>query len=231
MKPRQGRRTPALVPFSGFFLVTTNLAAQTGTRWGRVAVSVRQSVQAFYDAYNAHAFDKLTQFTTEDSTHIAPNGIARQGRPEVLQALKQTHATFLKGVTDTPEDIAVRLATPSVAIATVRSRSSTFTTPDGVTHQNEARIRTFVLVKRDSRWLIIQDQNTVANQPPTRRLTNEPSRRFPEVTPTRTHTIRVATSGGRSLQGRTLNRNATQNRGRRSLSAAFTERPITERRF
>jgi uncharacterized protein (TIGR02246 family) len=93
-------------------------------------------------------------------------------RPEVLQALKQAHATFLKGVTDTPEDIAVRLATPSVAIATVRSRSSTFTTPDGVTYQNESRIRTFVLVKRDSRWLIIQDQNTVANQPPTRRRAN-----------------------------------------------------------
>jgi uncharacterized protein (TIGR02246 family) len=106
------------------------------------------------------------------ATINAPNGIVRQGRPEVLQALKQAHATFLKGVTDTPEDIAVRLATPSVAIATVRSRSSTFTTPDGVTHQNESRIRTFVLVKRDSRWLIIQDQNTVANQPPTRRRAN-----------------------------------------------------------
>lgn len=170
MMPGTVTRT-CVVTFSVFFLVTTNLAAQTVIA-GDESPDARKSVQAFYDAYNAYEFDKLTQFTTEDWTHIAPNGIVRQGRPEVLQALKQAHSTFLKGVTDTPEDIAVRLATPSVAIVTVRSRSSTFTTPDGVTHENEGRIRTFVVVKRDSRWLIIQDQNTVASQPPTRRRAN-----------------------------------------------------------
>jgi hypothetical protein len=49
----------------------TNLAAQTATA-GDESQDVRKSVQAFYDAYNAHEFDKLTQFTTEDWTHIAP---------------------------------------------------------------------------------------------------------------------------------------------------------------
>jgi hypothetical protein len=39
--------------------------------------------------------------------------------------MKQAHATFLKGVTDTAEDISVRLATSEVAIVTVRSRTST----------------------------------------------------------------------------------------------------------
>ena len=29
------------------------------------------------------------------------------------------------------------------------------------THENECRIRTFVIVKRANRWLIMQDQNTV----------------------------------------------------------------------
>ncbi|HET9192245.1 MAG TPA: SgcJ/EcaC family oxidoreductase [Vicinamibacterales bacterium] len=126
-------------------------------------VEVRKSVQAFYDAYNAHEFDKLAEFTTEDWTHIAPGGIVRRGRPDVLAALKQVHSTFLKGVTDTPEEIAVRFATADVAVVTVRSRTTTFTTPDGVTHENEGRVRTFVIVKRDNRWLIMQDQNTVRN--------------------------------------------------------------------
>ena len=161
MKPGTVART-CVVTFSVFFLVTTNLAAQTATA-GDESQDVRKSVQAFYDAYNAHEFDKLTQFTTEDWTHIAPNGIVRRGRAEALQAMKQTHATFLKGVTDTPEDIAVRLATADVAVVTVRSRTSTFTTPDGVKHENESRIRTFVVVKRDARWLIMQDQNTAQN--------------------------------------------------------------------
>ena len=81
----------------------------------------------------------------------------------MLAALKQTHSTFLKGVTDTPEQIVVRFATADVAIVTVRSRTTTFTTPDGVTHENEGRVRTFVIVKRANRWLILQDQNTVRN--------------------------------------------------------------------
>jgi hypothetical protein len=50
-----------------------------------------------------------------------------------------------------------------VAIATVYSRTSTFTTPNGVVHENEPRVRTFVVVKREGRWLIMQDQNTVRN--------------------------------------------------------------------
>ena len=63
----------------------------------------------------------------------------------------QVHSTFLKGVTDTPEDIAVRFATSDVAVVTVRSRTSPFTSPDGIRHENESRVRTFVVVKRDGR--------------------------------------------------------------------------------
>ena len=145
-------------------LVPARISAQTVTPGDEA----RRAVQAFYDAYNTHEFEKLTQFTTEDWTHIAPNGIVRRGRAETLQAMKQSHATFLKGVTDTPEDIAVRLATNDVAVVTVRSRTSTFTTPNGVTHENERRIRTFVVVKRGTAWLIMQDQNTVQSGPPER---------------------------------------------------------------
>jgi uncharacterized protein (TIGR02246 family) len=145
-------------------LVQPTISAQTVTPGDEV----RRAVQAFYDAYNAHEFEKLTQFTTEDWTHVAPNGIVRRGRAEALQSMKQAHATFLKGVTDTPEDFAVRFATNDVAVVTVRSRSSTFTTPNGVTHENERRIRTFVVVKRGTAWLIMQDQDTVQSGPPER---------------------------------------------------------------
>ena len=78
-------------------------------------------MEAFYAAYNADDFDKLPQFATEDWTHIAPNGIVRKGRADVLQALRQTHSTFLKGVTNTPEEITVRLVTPDAAVVTVRT--------------------------------------------------------------------------------------------------------------
>ena len=122
---------------------------------------VRQAVQSFYDAFNAHNFGRGAEFTTEDWVHINPLGGWTRGREAVLSELKEVHSTFLKGVVDTPEEMSVRFASPDVAIVTVPSRVSTYTTPDGVRHENERQIRTFVVVKRGPRWLIMHDQNTI----------------------------------------------------------------------
>ncbi|MBA2527548.1 MAG: SgcJ/EcaC family oxidoreductase [Pyrinomonadaceae bacterium] len=121
---------------------------------------VRQAVQSFYDAFNAHGFGRTAEFTTEDWNHINPLGGWKRGREAVLKELKEVHSTFLKGVSDTVEDMNVRFATLDVAVVTVTSLMSRFTTPDGVKHDNERHIRTFIVVKRNNRWLIMQDQNT-----------------------------------------------------------------------
>jgi uncharacterized protein (TIGR02246 family) len=125
---------------------------------------VRRAVQAFYDAFNSHDFGRVAEFTTEDWTHINPLGGWTRGRAGVLKELKEVHSTFLKGVTDTPEEMPVRFATPDVAVVTVPSRVSTYTTPDEVRHENERQIRTFVVVKRGGKWLIMQDQNTIRSR-------------------------------------------------------------------
>ena len=121
----------------------------------------RRAVQSFYDAFNSHNFGRVPEFTTEDWTHINPLGGWTRGREAVLEELEGVHSTFLKGVTDTVEEMSVRFATPDVAVVTVPSRVSTYTTPDGVRHENERQIRTFVVVKRGGKWLIMQDQNTI----------------------------------------------------------------------
>jgi ketosteroid isomerase-like protein len=136
MKPATLTRFPIIGISMAILITNDRLSAQTPS----AVESVRESVQAFYDAYNEHEFDKLAQYTK----HYR----------------RETSACDLPHVTDTPEEIAVQLATPDVAIATVRSRSSTFTTPNGVVHENEIRIRTFVVVQREGQWLIVQDQNT-----------------------------------------------------------------------
>jgi uncharacterized protein (TIGR02246 family) len=122
---------------------------------------VRQTVQSFYAAFNAHSFESAEKYTTEDWNHINPVGGWTRGREAVLKELKEVHSTFLKGVSDTIEEISVRFAAPDVAVVTVTSRMSTFTAPDGVRHENERHIRTFIVVKRSVSWLIMQDQNTV----------------------------------------------------------------------
>ena len=122
---------------------------------------MRRAVQSFYDAFNSHDFGRAADYTTEDWTHINPIGGWTRGRAAVVKELAEVHSTFLKGVSDTVEEISIRFATPDVAVVTVPSRVSTYTTPDGVKHENERQIRTFVVVKRGGRWLIMQDQNTV----------------------------------------------------------------------
>ena len=124
------------------------------------AARVRKAVQSFYDAFNAHDFSKVHEFTSEDWTHINPEGGWARGREAVVNELKEVHATFLKGVTDTPEEMEVRFATVNAAIVTVASKMSPYTTPDGVRRENQKQIRTFIVVKRANRWLILQDQNT-----------------------------------------------------------------------
>ena len=127
---------------------------------------VLQTVRAFYAAFNSHGFDHAADFTTDDWNHINPYGGRTRGRAEVLKELHEVHGSFLHGVSDNIEQMDVRFAGKDVAVATVVSRMSTFTTPDGVHHENERHIRTFVLVKRGTRWLIMQDQNTVMTPPP-----------------------------------------------------------------
>ena len=121
---------------------------------------VRKAVEAFYAAFSSDDFGRAAEYTTEDWNHINPLGGWTRGREAVLKELKEVHSTFLKGVSDTPEEMSVRFATPEVAVVTVPSRTSAFTTPDGVKHENQRQIRTFVVVKRGGRWLIMQDQNT-----------------------------------------------------------------------
>lgn len=145
------------------------LAAMVGVLFATGAIAresgreqpVRLAIQSFYNAFNSHGFAHAADYTTEDWNHINPGGGRTKGRASVLKELHEVHSTFLKGVSDNIEEMDVRFAAPNVAIATVKSRMSTFTMPDGVQHVNEGHIRTFVVVKRGTRWLIMQDQNTV----------------------------------------------------------------------
>lgn len=122
---------------------------------------VSEAVQSFYAAFNAHDFQHASEYTTEDWEHINPFGGRTCGREAVLKELREVHGTFLRGVTDTPETISVRFVTRDAAAATVTSQMSTYTTPDGKRHEDERHIRTFVVVKRAGRWLVMQDQNTI----------------------------------------------------------------------
>lgn len=121
----------------------------------------RQAVQSFFDAFNSHSFEGVSKFTTEDWNHINPFGGRTNGREAVLKELKEVHSTFLKGVSRTVEDMSVRFATRDVAVITVVNKMGIYTTPDNIKHENERHITTFIVVKRDKKWFIMQDQSNI----------------------------------------------------------------------
>jgi uncharacterized protein (TIGR02246 family) len=127
--------------------------------------AVRHVVQAFYTAFD-EGFVNPVDFATDDWYHINPFGGIDRGLEATLKTVREVHTTFLKGVTDTLEDIAIRFASAEVAVATVISSISPYTGPDGVKKGAQKQVRTFVVVKRGDRWLIMQDHNTTVASPP-----------------------------------------------------------------
>ena len=125
---------------------------------------VRSTIEAFYKAFD-DGFTQPAEFATEDWNHINPFGGRTRSREATLKEVREVHQSFLKGATETVESMDIRFATPEVAVGTVVSVGSGFTSPDGVKHGPGRAIRTFVVVKRGKRWQIMQDQNTVIQEP------------------------------------------------------------------
>jgi uncharacterized protein (TIGR02246 family) len=121
--------------------------------------AVMAPVEAFYRAYD-EGFVRGADFATDDWNHINPGGGRTQGKAAVLAEVRAVHRTFLKDVTDKIEDADVRFASSSVAVVTVLSRTSAFAMPNEPVATAHGQIRTFVVVRRSGRWLVMQDHNT-----------------------------------------------------------------------
>ena len=127
--------------------------------------AVRHVVQAFYMAFD-EGFVKPVDFATDDWYHINPFGGIDRGLAATLKTVREVHTTFLKGVNETTEDIVIGFASGDVAVATVTSTMSPYTGPDGVKKGPQKQVRTFIVVKRGERWLIMQDHNTTVAASP-----------------------------------------------------------------
>jgi uncharacterized protein (TIGR02246 family) len=125
---------------------------------------VRTAIQSFYKAFD-EGFTGPADYAAEDWNHINPFGGRARGREATLKEVREVHKSFLKGTTDSIEKMDVRFASSDVAVGTVVSVMSPFKSPDGMKHGTERHIRTFVVVKRDGGWRIMQDQNTTIVEP------------------------------------------------------------------
>ncbi|TWJ03174.1 uncharacterized protein (TIGR02246 family) [Mucilaginibacter frigoritolerans] len=122
---------------------------------------VKNVVLAYQDDYNDGAFKNVESYTTKNWEHINPIGGITKGRDEVMKELRPLCQTILKGVTLTVESMTVRFLSPTVAIANVVHKCSDYEFPAGVKHQNERHMKTYIIVKKQNKWLLILDQNTI----------------------------------------------------------------------
>jgi uncharacterized protein (TIGR02246 family) len=143
-----------LAPLTAIFLLTSCSSSPNDRE-----AKVRAVVAEFYRNFD-EGFTDPADYATEDWYHINPNGGIDKGRDSTMKTVREVHHTFLKGTKDRVRNIDVRFASNDVAVATVTSEMSPFTSPDGVNHRVEGHVRTFVVVKRQDRWLIMQDHNT-----------------------------------------------------------------------
>ena len=127
---------------------------------------VREVVKAFVTDYNNGAFKNAPSYTTDDWVHINPGGGMTRGREEVLKEVRAIHKTMLKGVSITVESITIHFATRDVALVNAIHKSDSYITPeDGIKHENERQMKTYVVVKRNGKWLLALDQNTIISNP------------------------------------------------------------------
>ena len=122
---------------------------------------VKNVVLAYQDDYNDGGFKNVETYTTKDWEHINPIGGITKGRDEVMKELRPLCQTILKGVTLTVESITIKFLSPTVAIANVVHKCSDYEFPQGVKHQNERHMKTYIIVKEQSKWLLTLDQNTI----------------------------------------------------------------------
>lgn len=130
--------------------------------------AVKKVVLAFQDDFNEGSFKNAPDYTTKDWEHINPLGGIDKGRDSVLKLVRAVHQTFLKGVTMSIESITIRFVTPNASIADVIHKVTTYNTPDGIKHENERHIKTYVIVKQKDKWLLAHDHNTIIQEPSTK---------------------------------------------------------------
>jgi uncharacterized protein (TIGR02246 family) len=146
-----------------FFLFTTVslLSIVSKGQTSQDEKSVKKVVIAFQKDFNEGSFKNAPAYSSGGWEHINPGGGITKGRNEVLKEVRAVHQTFLKGVSMQIESMSVRFITPSVAIADVIHKMTSYTTPDGERHENERQIKTYVIARQKGKWLLAQDQNTV----------------------------------------------------------------------
>ncbi|MFI9411230.1 SgcJ/EcaC family oxidoreductase [Nocardia gamkensis] len=125
--------------------------------------AIRAVLEGVYQAWGAGDADAFVAEYTEDATAILP-GSYRRGREEIRQSMAGGFASYLKGSSTRDSIHSIRLLGSDAAVVVSESGilfpGETEVPPERVSNA------TWVLVKRDDKWLLSAYHNSPANADP-----------------------------------------------------------------
>jgi len=131
----------------------------------------REAIEAiaasFQDAWNRHDMDALASLVAEDAdfvTVVGANGWEK-GRKEFKDRHTEVHRTLFKESVLKVKEIHVKLIRHDVAIAHVLWETRGDRIPDRKPGELRDGIFTWVVEKRNGKWVIIASQNTESKPP------------------------------------------------------------------
>lgn len=121
--------------------------------------AILQVLKGVYDAWDVHDADAFVADYTEDASAILP-GSYRTSREEIRQSMQAGFSGVLKGTTTSNEVLDVRFLTDDAAV--VVSRTGVLFPGETQVPDDRLAIATWVLIRRDGRWLLTAYQNSPA---------------------------------------------------------------------
>lgn len=139
----------------------TGNAQTTGTLSPTDETAINTTLDAFGSTLTAMDFDTFATLFTEDADFTNIVGMHWHGKAQIVKAHRIVFTTRYRNVAQHTVDRTEALLAPDLVLVTATVKMDDYTLPDGKRMTNNLFRLTFVLRKRDAKWLIRSAQNTV----------------------------------------------------------------------
>ena len=167
-KPKQ-MRNKCMKKVSMLLIVLVLVALPVAAQWrgnAKDQEEIKSIALKWQDAWNRHVLKALSALVAEDVDFIAVSGRWRKGRKEFEEHhTNERHEVAYKESVWTTKNTEVRFIKSDVAVAIVEWGIKGDKDPDGTPRQPRQGIATWVVEKRQGKWLIISIQNTNLREP------------------------------------------------------------------